>query len=110
MRSLTWSAGRRRLSETIRLEEFQSAAWVDQEACAVLASTRPVPLHDLQAILSPRSRVQPMPRQRGQAFLLAGAGPGARIEVRVPKLIANSPYVVCFAPLRQASATLSTVH
>jgi len=61
----------------------------DQEARAVLASTLPVPLHALQAILLPRSRAQPMPRQRGQASLLAGAGPGARMEVRVPKLIAN---------------------
>jgi hypothetical protein len=33
-------------------------------------------LHALQAILLPRSRAQPMPRQRGQASLLAGAGPG----------------------------------
>jgi hypothetical protein len=68
-----------------------------------------VPLHALQTILLPRSRAQPMPRQRGQASLLAGAGPGARMDVRVPKLIANSLYVVCCAPLRKASATLSTV-
>jgi len=52
------------------------AGRADQEAWAVLASTLPVPLHALQAILLPRSRAQPMPRQRGQASLLAGAGPG----------------------------------
>jgi hypothetical protein len=33
----------------------------DQEARAVLASTLPVPLHDLQTILLPRSRTQPLP-------------------------------------------------
>jgi len=49
----------------------------DQEARAVLASTRPVPLHALQLILLPRSRAQPMPRQRGQASLLAGVRTGA---------------------------------
>jgi hypothetical protein len=80
MRRLTqWAnAG---FSERIRLEEFQSRqgaeCGADQEARAVLASTLPVPLHDLQASLLPRSRVQPMPRQRGQASLLAGVGTGA---------------------------------
>jgi hypothetical protein len=102
MRRLTWSAERRRASETVDPKTFNSRR-SDQEARAVLASTLPVPLHGLQTSLLPRSRVQPMPRQRGQASLVAGAGPGARMDVRVPKLIANSPYVVCFAPCdRQA--------
>jgi hypothetical protein len=85
-----WSAGRCGAAKRSGAKNFNPWCRADQEARAVLASTLPVPLHDLQAILLPRSRAQPMPRQRGQASLLAGALPGARMEVRVPKLIANS--------------------
>ena len=84
----------------------------DQEARSLTRVTLPVPVHALQMIRLPRSRMRPVPQQRTQVSWRTGAGRSLCPENRrFPKSILQYPWV-CFAffAMRKASGTLSPPH